>query len=164
VGLETIAEKYYAAVSEVASQLGKPAPDYAAILQKLEASRASIVIARNGIVGNALAFQDKFQVGNSEQILNTERLNRLAYKFGESIFRYFFEGEEAFVGGGTILSGLISSLEFLSNPSGKDMGRYLRPVTLELARSEVKAASGTLEKRWIEVSKAYADLKLFCES
>jgi hypothetical protein len=40
----------------------------------------------------------------------------------------------------------------------------LATLTPDQARGEVQAALRTLESRWIDVSKAYADLKLFCQS
>jgi hypothetical protein len=172
--METIAKEYHAAVSRTASQLGVPDPDYSAILDELKSSRSRIVIARNGIIGEASAFKDKFQTGEPTAVLNEDKLAKLAFHFAESVYDYFDKSEEAFAREETVMTGLLISLAVLSEPR-RDERKYdpdddpnyegdpYAYVTLGRARREAQYAVGILENRWTDVSKAYADLKLFCE-
>lgn len=73
--MEVVAKEYYAAVSRASLLLTKSAPQYSDILDELEASRAAIIIARNGVLGEATAFHGRY--AQSQDILRHDRLTSL---------------------------------------------------------------------------------------
>jgi hypothetical protein len=159
--MEIVAKDYYAAVSKTASQLNDPSPDYRKILKELEASRAAIAIARNGVLGESQAFLNKYGA-RSDRTLTGDRLNKLAYNFANNLCHYFYDSERAFAfapEGTTRMTGLLISLKDLSErPQNK---KFYRAIASD-AQRQANRAVVSLEHCWTEVSKAYAELKLVC--
>src|SRR5690348_146034 len=55
--LESVAKEYYAIVSDTRLRLGEPDPKFSEILAVVRQRRAAVVIARDGILGEATAFR-----------------------------------------------------------------------------------------------------------
>jgi hypothetical protein len=161
--MEAIAKEYYAALSKTALQLSQPNPDYSSILDELEAKRATIIIARNGILGEALAFKKGYEPEQSRKVVNEDRLAQLAYIFATSIHDYFYLGERDLERDQSAMTGLVYNLQVLSGRF-RYADRYRKSVTLDTAREYAAIAVATRERCWTDVAKAYTDLKLFCQS
>jgi hypothetical protein len=176
--LEPLAKEYYDIVHEANVQLAKRNPDYPTILLKLEKRRAAIIIARDGILGEVSAFQDRYGADKAEALLAKKaEFDNLAYAFARSVQSYFYHETDL---AGEFLPSAISRLServrraYLEDlaegkrkrglSAHKHNERDLRAKEVAMLRAMSKHALDELESNWAEVNKRYTALKLFCLS
>src|SRR6516164_1124976 len=71
--LEMVSKEYYAAVQETLAELEKPQPEYSSIRDNLVRRRAGLVLVRNGVLGQAFAFEERFNPSSStKKLINRE--------------------------------------------------------------------------------------------
>jgi hypothetical protein len=119
--------------------------------------RGKMVMVRNGILGEARAFRESFAPEQRDKIINQDKLAELARAFAESIRQYFISSDNGLYGWeGTVLTGLINTLEFCAEYPGE-----LPDHTKDFVLSEAKQALQNLEVSWEKVSKVYTEIKLY---
>lgn len=177
--LEPIAREYYAAVSDACLKLKDPEPNFAAIFHDLEPKRSSLIVARNGIIGEAEALREAY---NPEAIGEFDEFGKLAIAFLTSVFRYFVHLTEAerhdLLESGDLNPGaggeryrrvlprsLLTSFMRAIRLAGEFTTETSEPVERS-ALSDIRIIAyrtqRALEERWTEVTKQYTALRLHC--
>jgi hypothetical protein len=187
--MKEVSVKYHKMIVEVRDALRADNPDFQAIANKLSARRNKLVMDRNAVLGEADAFisrefkRDTVVVTpdprcGSIRILPEDfdirkallsrkgQLALLMYNFGSAIKSYF-HATPNFQYGNTYASGTFEILTMLADAT--KTGRRARDP------SEISNLGGGgvdyilsreiegLEKRWVDVTKAFTELKLFCQ-
>jgi hypothetical protein len=165
--MESVTKDYYAMLQRVASDL--ESDDASVVLKNLEADRANLVIARNGISGAAAALRRHCERHHPKKLTERSFL-ALSISFSDSVLEQFWKGYHSFedAGGASMGGGLILELMYLKKrdkdrAKGIDeQGGPLAKLTVEMVRHDAIDSIKTLEENWKEVSRRYAELKLFC--
>jgi hypothetical protein len=188
--LEVVANDYYAGVSQATQALSKPRPNLKEIAQDLRTKRAALIIARDAVVGEAQAayaldlpsYPPTF--GLSQLIVpggvrslararnggppNNIRgeFRKASFYFSESILQYFFGVRYVFehYDPGPYGSGMSFLIDVISEI--EDMSRKRRSITkaeLALLRKLSRELCRSLEDRWREVARNYANCRLKAE-
>jgi hypothetical protein len=182
--MEEVSVEYHKMIIEVRDALGADEPDFQSIANKLLARRNDLIMARNAVLGEANAFisrefeRDMVVVRPQDPRYGSFRslprdfdvrkslLSRkgqqalLMYNFGSAIERYF-RATPNFEKSGSLASATFEILTMLANGQrigGGRVGRVGGRVHDTLSR-KIKG----LEERWVDVTKAFGELKLFCQ-
>ena len=181
VRLEPVAREYYAAVSDACSKLRGPEPNFTAIFDDLEPKRSSLILARNGIIGEAEALHEAH---NSETNSKVDEFGKLAIAFLTSVFRYFeevhlteaerhdlLETGDFNPGAGGKRSRLVLPRSLLTSfmrairLAGEFTTETGEPVERSTLLGILFIANRTqhaLEERWTDVTEHYTALRLHC--
>jgi hypothetical protein len=160
--LELVAKEYHSIVEGARSALGEKAPDLDSILKNVENGRKSLILARNGVIGEADAFLEEY--GETK---DSEEFERLAYEFAKEVSAYFYNGDELLEGTKTtLMSGLIGDLLACgaTKRAQYDEGVLQNDLTLNEARRRAENTLRVLERGWIRLSASFTRLKLNCET
>jgi hypothetical protein len=167
--LEPVAKEYYMIIHQAAHQLEQPDPDFNSIVAEVEARRAGLIIVRNGVLGEADAFTERFFGSNAEaEMLKRGQFAELAYEFAKSVSEYFLTTELAFAREESVMTGFIIDLGILVKEKRGEAHREEWEPTYSVGRKRVlddaKRALKNLESDWTTVSEKYARLKIYCET
>ena len=179
--LEPIAREYYAAVSDACLKLKDPEPNFTTIFRDLEPKRSSLIVARNGLIGEAEALREAH---NPDAIGEFGEFGKLAIAFLTSVFRYFeeihlteaerhdlLESGDLYPGAGgeryrrVLPRSLLTSFMRAIRLAGEFTTETSEPVERSALSGICVIANSTqraLEERWIEVTKQYTALRLHC--
>jgi hypothetical protein len=159
--LEPVAKDYHGIVRKAALQLEKRNPDLVSIVHEVQAERAGLIMARQGLLGEADAFIKDFGNNNERTSKAFERIRRkgelegLALAFAQAIVAYFCS--EEFGGHArephlTKMSGLVRLVEdAIASGHSENLERQAQYLCRHL------------EETWRTVGERYASLKWFCE-
>ena len=167
--MDVIVTEYNRAIADTISDLeGRAA--FKGILRDLKTKRAALVIARNGVIGEANAFSARFSgpvpvpspFFVRDEVAKLGQFEKLAYELAASIESYFLSSEyidmPTTAPPTTAVTGIIDLLTYaLSTPD-----EFLEQVYAQI-RDQAETARRDLEGRWTQVSRRYNDLKLYCE-
>ena len=189
--LEVVAKEYHGIVQHALSRLQHNNPDLEFISNQMQAKRAALVIARNGVIGEAFAFTHHYGVlGPRASLLSfcpvesTGEFEKLVLEFAHSVTVYFQCANEYLEGDHSRdkLNWLATKLELVAQASatsyisrlGDDMKlafRLRRRGTQDSHDEDLRSirykAAWTLrelENNWETVSMRFAALRLFCEA
>jgi chaperonin cofactor prefoldin len=155
--LEPIANEYFLAIEEAVRGLKKPNASLADLSDNIAKRRAALIIARDGIVGQADAFQDKFG-----ELAHKDEYARRALTFASSISSYFNDAGSAIFGGPTTaIQGLLIDIGEMKDLNVADKAPYSQRLKELTERAEKRVE--TLKAKWKEVGKNYKALQLLCE-
>jgi hypothetical protein len=87
--LEIVFKQYYAMVATTARQLDKPKPNFEAVLREMKKQRDAVVIARNGILGEAEALLNIDGDPAREGVMKARSFERLVRAFASDIVALF---------------------------------------------------------------------------
>jgi hypothetical protein len=161
--MELITKYYYAMLHKVAADLE---PDnVSAVLKNLEAERSNLVIARDGSSGAASAFRRHCARHHPKKLAERSFLS-LSINFTDSIISHFWKSYYTLEDEGlfSMATGIIARLRYLEHTKkhGRQQKDGFSDVNAETIRQEVISCINNLEENWTEVSRRYAELKLFC--
>lgn len=184
--MEEVAVEYHKMIVEVRDALKTDNPDFRSIANNLSSRRNDLVMARQAVLGEAIAFRSRefkrdmvtvrpdYRCGSYQVLpegfdIQKSLLSRkgqqalLMYNFGNAIERYF-RATPDFEYGTTLSSATFEILTRLADTTTG--GRNAEPPDSlgggrvdDILRREIRG----LEERWVDVTKSFAELKLFCQ-
>jgi hypothetical protein len=164
--MEIVAKEYHAIIHEAVARLEAVDPDGGSILDDVQKKRAALIIARNGVVGEARAFVKRYGDEPSREILKKGRFEQFAFAFATSVSSYFIDIDHLLEGKfPSLMTGLINELKRLAQLQQKaanSISAARISYTLNHSREVARSVSKELEIKWTEVAKRYTELKLDC--
>ena len=179
--LEPVAKEYYAAVSDARLKLNDPEPNFTAIFDDLEPKRSSLILARNGFIGEAEALHEAHNLETNRKF---DEFGKLAIGFLTSIFRYFeevhlteaerhdlLESGDLNPGAGgkrfrrILPRSALTSFMRAIRLAGEFTTETSEPVessALLAIRVIANKTQRALEERWADVTEHYTALRLHC--
>ncbi|MBR0875029.1 hypothetical protein JQ633_32045 [Bradyrhizobium tropiciagri] len=151
--LEPIANEYFLTVEEAIRGLKKPNANLDDLFDNIAKRRAAIVIARDGIVGQADAFKGSFG-----EFADKDEYARHALAFADAVSSYFTDAGSAILGGPrTAIRGLLTEIDEVRNSHFTDENELSQQMRDLIKRAENRLEM--LQSKWKEVARHYKALQ-----
>jgi hypothetical protein len=166
--LEPLATEYYQYLYDAVMKLKEDKPDLDEVVNSLRQRRSAIIIARNGILGEAEAFMKKRNGLLDKKARGT--LDQLLFNFASAIRMLFFviDHEKEFLetsyGAPTSLWGSLSDMIKMVKSESDTGGKLIdkEECLVGLRDYAENCCLKLFEAKWADVGKAFGELKLFC--
>lgn len=169
--LEPIVNEYYLIINEAEVRVAQQQPALAEIFDDVAQRRSLFIMARNGILGEAQALKEHHSAillsekSNSSPRTTTPKglFETLVYEYAISIETYFGRGKVMADMTESVLSKIVDEAIYVPKPKTEADRISQRQANLASLRHTLKRTLKELEERWLETSRCYTALKLYCE-
>jgi hypothetical protein len=161
--LQVVCNEYYSIVHDASVRLREETPDLKIIFDDIDARRSALIIARNGIVGEVDIF--RLQSLGDSRVIKQSQFRILAHQFYASVYRYFYQRRPKLMivehGGGSAVADIQRMILSVQARSSEVDDGAREALMFELLKHVVRTLV-SLERDWIEVARAFAELREFC--